>query len=221
MSHQATAWAFKQQGLKPATKIVLLYLADHHNPEHGCFPSQKRLAAECEMSERALRDHLGKLEKLNLITRTSRKSGTTFLSDVYELHFDRQVTEAGTPAAKSAGRQNLPQAENDNSPRQNLPPNPVRGISKNAREGNQNPTDVIPQNCLVCIPHGSSADERWRNSDWFKDQGHLLDFADALGDGYAAPGFLPPARDDAFGVGITRKWIERILKPRACQGDAA
>jgi hypothetical protein len=40
MSHYMTALAMKQRGLKPAAKIVLYWLADHHNGETGrCFPS--------------------------------------------------------------------------------------------------------------------------------------------------------------------------------------
>ncbi|SEG14890.1 hypothetical protein SAMN05421751_11282 [Jhaorihella thermophila] len=41
MSHYATTWAIRQRGLKPATKLVLWYLADRHNPDYGCFPSQE------------------------------------------------------------------------------------------------------------------------------------------------------------------------------------
>ena len=35
MSHYMTALAMKQKGLKPATKIVLYWIADHHNGETG------------------------------------------------------------------------------------------------------------------------------------------------------------------------------------------
>ena len=71
MSHYMTALAMKQQGLKPATKIVLYWLADHHNGETGkCFPSIKRLAELSEMSRRSVEGHLETLEKLGLITRT-------------------------------------------------------------------------------------------------------------------------------------------------------
>ena len=44
MSHKATVWAIQQRGLKPATKIVLWFLCDRHNPDFGCFPTQARLA---------------------------------------------------------------------------------------------------------------------------------------------------------------------------------
>ena len=55
MSHYMTALAMKQQGLRPATKLVLYWIADHHNSETGdCFPSINRLAVLCEMSRRSV-----------------------------------------------------------------------------------------------------------------------------------------------------------------------
>jgi hypothetical protein len=69
MSHKATVWAIHQRGLKPATKIVLWFLCDRHNPDFGCFPTQVRLADDAEMSISALNDHLTKLEELRLIHR--------------------------------------------------------------------------------------------------------------------------------------------------------
>ena len=69
MSHKATVWAIQQRGLKPATKIVLWFLCDRHNPDFGCFPTQARLAEDAEMSISALNDHLAKLQELRLIHR--------------------------------------------------------------------------------------------------------------------------------------------------------
>ena len=69
MSHSATNWAIQQRGLKPTTKIVLWHLCDRHNPDYGCFPTQARLAADCEISRSALNDHLRKLELAGLIRR--------------------------------------------------------------------------------------------------------------------------------------------------------
>ncbi|WP_019956340.1 helix-turn-helix domain-containing protein [Yoonia vestfoldensis] len=69
MSHKATVWAIQQRGLKPATKIVLWFLCDRHNPDFGCFPTQVRLADDAEMSVSALNEHLRKLEDLRLIHR--------------------------------------------------------------------------------------------------------------------------------------------------------
>ncbi|MBW0159498.1 helix-turn-helix domain-containing protein [Sedimentimonas flavescens] len=72
MSHAATNWAIQQRGLKPTTKIVLWHLCDRFNPDYGCFPSQDRLAQDCEISRATLNRHLDALEGLNLIRRIRR-----------------------------------------------------------------------------------------------------------------------------------------------------
>jgi DNA-binding transcriptional ArsR family regulator len=70
VSHFMTALAMKQKGLKPATKIVLYWIADHHNGETGkCFPSINRLASLCEMSRRAVENHISILEQAGLLRR--------------------------------------------------------------------------------------------------------------------------------------------------------
>lgn len=69
MSHAATNWAITQRGLKPATRVVLWHLCDRHNPDLGCFPSQDKLAYDCEMSRSALNEHLKILERIDLIRR--------------------------------------------------------------------------------------------------------------------------------------------------------
>jgi hypothetical protein len=84
MSHDATNWAIQQRGLKPATKIVLWFLCDRHNPDFGCFPTQARLADDAEMSISALNEHLAKLEKLRLIHRvhdpcTHKRQATRYI----------------------------------------------------------------------------------------------------------------------------------------------
>lgn len=74
MSHEATNWAIKQRGLKPAAKIVLWHLCDRYHPDHGCFPSQETLSADCEMSRASLNNQLAELEKAGLICREQRKT---------------------------------------------------------------------------------------------------------------------------------------------------
>jgi DNA-binding transcriptional MerR regulator len=72
MSHAATNWAIQQRGLKPTTKIVLWHLCDRFNPDYGCFPSQERLAQDCEISRSTLNTHLTLLERAGLIRRVQR-----------------------------------------------------------------------------------------------------------------------------------------------------
>jgi hypothetical protein len=77
MSHDATNWAIQRRGLKPTTKIVLWHLCDRYNPDFGCFPSQDRLAHDCEISRSTLNDHLGQLEAGGLLLRVPRLDPVT------------------------------------------------------------------------------------------------------------------------------------------------
>ncbi len=77
MSHFATTWAIRQKGLKPAAKLVLWYLADRHNPDYGCFPSQESLARDAEMSRASVNRHLAALEEIGLIRRVRRTDPAT------------------------------------------------------------------------------------------------------------------------------------------------
>lgn len=77
MSHYMTALAMKQQGIRPATKVVLYWIADHHNSETGdCFPSINRLAILCEMSRRSVETQITALEDLGLLKRKSQYRDT-------------------------------------------------------------------------------------------------------------------------------------------------
>jgi len=98
MSHRATIWAIQQRGLKPATKLVLWFLCDRHNPDFGCFPTQARLAEDAEMSISALNDHLALLERAGLIRRirshdprTHRRQATRYILG-FEDGFDQEPT---------------------------------------------------------------------------------------------------------------------------------
>ncbi len=95
MSHYMTALAMKQTGLKPATKIVLYWLADHHNETtKECFPRISRLAELCDMSRRSVEGHLSILESIGLIERINRfreQGGKT--SNGYILYLSENDTQ--------------------------------------------------------------------------------------------------------------------------------
>lgn len=99
MSHAATNWAIQQRGLKPATKILLWFLCDRHNPDFGCFPTQARLAEDAEMSISALNQHLATLEDLGLIHRIRGHDPRTHrrLPTRYILGFENGFPEKPTP----------------------------------------------------------------------------------------------------------------------------
>jgi len=103
MSHAATNWAIQQRGLKPATKIVLWFLCDRHNPDFGCFPTQAWLAEDAEMSISALNEHLATLEDLRLNHRIRVKDLRTHrrLPTRYILGFEQGFPQK--PAPESGG----------------------------------------------------------------------------------------------------------------------
>ena len=100
-----TALAMRQTGIKPAAKIVLYWLADHHNGETGqCNPSINRLAKCCEMSRRSVENHLQTLQDAGLIKVSNKfreQGGQT--SNIYTLcMIDTPTQNLRTPHAKSA-----------------------------------------------------------------------------------------------------------------------
>ncbi|PTV93656.1 helix-turn-helix protein [Rhodobacter aestuarii] len=117
MSHEATNWAIKQRGLKPTTKIVLWHLCDRFNPDYGCFPSQDRLAHDCEISRSTLNDHLGQLETLGLLRRVPRLDPVTKrqLPTRYILGFEPGFTPVDVVPCPEIGHGETPRAESPDS----------------------------------------------------------------------------------------------------------
>lgn len=147
MSHKATNWAWGIRGLTPAQKLVLMCLADCHNPAHGCFPTQQFIADDCEISRRSVNTHLDYLEAAGLILRLSSVDEKTFQQRPTRYHlafedgFEAARRMAGKPVDKGAGRvQDLhtePCAKTGPKPGksrvQNLHTNPVNIINRNTR----------------------------------------------------------------------------------------
>ena len=121
MSHSATNWAIQQRGLKPATKIVLWHLCDRHNPDHGCFPTQARLADDAEMSVSALNAHLAKLEELRLIRRVRTHDPRTHKRQAtrYILGFEDGFPQEPPPESGDS--------ETGTQPEHDAPPTPDSG----------------------------------------------------------------------------------------------
>lgn len=113
MSHYMTALAMKQPYLRPATKIVLYWLADHHNGETGeCFPSISRLSKCCEMEKSAVHRHLCTLETKGLISRQRRwREDGGFTSNFYVLHLEDPMSQ--NDIDPSSKMQHPPMAKRD------------------------------------------------------------------------------------------------------------
>ncbi|NKE77827.1 helix-turn-helix domain-containing protein [Ochrobactrum sp. MC-1LL] len=129
MSHEATNWAIKQRGLKPAAKIVLWHLCDRYHPDHGCFPSQETLAADCEMSRASLNNQLADLEQAGLIYREQRKTRSNRQQSTrYRFAFepDFPCLNSGHGEQKAVSKSDeKPCPKNEDFRVQNLDTNPV------------------------------------------------------------------------------------------------
>ena len=82
MSVHAVSWAFRQKVGDAGAKLVLIKLADQANDRGECFPSQRTLAEECEMSRRTVQRKLELLYELGLVSaeqRTRSTGGSTSL----------------------------------------------------------------------------------------------------------------------------------------------
>ena len=164
MSHEATNWAIKQRGLKPTTKIVLWHLCDRFNPDYGCFPSQDRLAHDCEISRSTLNDHLGQLETVGLLRRVPRLDPVTKrqLPTRYILGFEPGFTPAAVVPCPEIGHGETAGAESpDGTDASALEdstdalPCPDFGHGEGARPVSYFPAEPCPEN----------AESRVRNPD--------------------------------------------------------
>lgn len=160
MSHHATNWAITQRGLKPATKIVLWQLADRHNPDQGCFPSQERLAYDCEMSRSTLNVHLNTLEEMGLIARKQAIDKITKrqLPTRYFLAFE----EGFEPCPKSG---HGAVSEKPEKPSPDFAQSRVRIPDSNpVREPVREPTPLPPEGDGAAAP-GRGFDKLWEGWD--------------------------------------------------------
>jgi hypothetical protein len=164
MSHEATNWAIKQRGLKPTTKIVLWHLCDRFNPDYGCFPSQDRLAEDCEISRSTLNEHLGQLEAAGLLRRVPRLHPVTKrqMPTRYILGFEPGFTPHVPDPCPETGHGNPDDGETCAEPapfEDDAPvepePCPETGHGCDARPVSDFPADPCPEN----------AESRVRNPD--------------------------------------------------------
>ena len=126
MSIQAVAWAISQRVGSPTGKALLICLANYANERGECWPSQRTIAHEAELSRRTAITWLNRLEKGGFIIRKRRQSKDGFrTSDLVTLQLDKPLepSEPFDPddmpceiqSAESAPRQNL--SASDGQPR--------------------------------------------------------------------------------------------------------
>ncbi|WP_429166656.1 helix-turn-helix domain-containing protein [Aeromonas rivipollensis] len=111
MSAKYTFWAWEQETGSHTAKLVLLKLADNANDDGiSWYPISKMLTA-CELSDRAFRNQLRKLEELGLLAIEHRDNRPS----VYALPPDLESVRLNGTRADSASRA-VPPAPNAGTP---------------------------------------------------------------------------------------------------------
>jgi hypothetical protein len=164
MSHDATNWAIKQRDLKPTTKIVLWHLCDRFNPDYGCFPSQARLAHDCEISRSTLNDHIGQLETVGLLRCVPRIDPVTKrqLPTRYILGFESGFTPADVVPCPEIGHGFAPIGFEAETAAEIDPNHPV-SIEQRPESGHG--IDAKPVSGFCPEPCPENGQSRVRNSD--------------------------------------------------------
>lgn len=104
MSFQAQNWANQQKTGHISGRAILMTLANFADENGYCYPSQSRLAEDCECSERTIRQWLDKLEELGFISRIRRnREDGSRTSDLIRLNMGENL-----PANSAARDKSLP-----------------------------------------------------------------------------------------------------------------
>lgn len=205
MSHDATNWAIKQRGLKPATKIVLWHLCDRFHPDHGCFPSLDTLAEDCEMSRRSVQDHLAELESVGLIRieKMDRVRGQ-LPRNRYVLKFEERLGQELPLANSALGKSaHPPLANSRNHLGQNLPTNSVSRTSNGtSKEDAREVADLLE---IYASPSSVASFMAYRRKS--KGKALTLTAAKRLANNLRAIVEGGGDADDALGMAEERVWL--------------
>lgn len=120
MSVTAMAMAWMRKTGSPATKCVLMALADHANDDGVCWPGQEAISRKTEMSVRSVRNHLEKLvEAGHVRVEERRRADGSKTSNLYviDMMFGGALPagSAGSPSANGGATQRQPVAGHEPS----------------------------------------------------------------------------------------------------------
>jgi hypothetical protein len=139
LSHDATAWARKQQVGNTPAKFLLMVLADYAGSDHSCWPGQAALSTLTEMSERTIRRASELLVQQGLIRVFYRyRADSSRRSCRYQLLLDGP----GTELPETVDWRSMKQLEPDSVTVE--PPDTVTGGPGQAVQTYRSESPVIP-----------------------------------------------------------------------------
>ena len=115
MSVQAMTWAWAVECPNGTAKLVLLCLANYADEHGSCFPGQKKIAEQCGVCLRTVKDALARLEQAGLLSREHRqRADGTRTSDRYYLELSKvqdlhKGAEAKVQDLSNQGAESAPQ----------------------------------------------------------------------------------------------------------------
>ncbi len=131
MSLEATIWAWKQQGLRPAEKLVLLSFAERAGEDHTAFPSARRMKLDTGLDRKTILAAVNKLVELGLLADTGERKGKTQGVRVFRL-------------PQVVGRDEISDPENGTTtttsgPKNGTPSSPKNGTTKRSQKRDTEP----------------------------------------------------------------------------------
>lgn len=124
MSLKAMTWVWTLP-ISPAPKLVLMAIADDADDTGFCYPSQRRLAKKCRITERSVRRIVGKLIAARLVAVEPRYRVRARTTNGYRLAMDypRTSCPGGAASAVQGERTTLSGGPGQNGPgNHDLPP---------------------------------------------------------------------------------------------------
>ncbi len=110
MSNSLLSYAWQAECPSAISKLVLVNLCDHANDGGKCWPSVKRIAAQCYLSERSVYRAIRNLEKVGLVFVLRQKNAGRSQVNRYQIAHERGqpmlALVAGERVTESQGQKN-------------------------------------------------------------------------------------------------------------------
>lgn len=170
MSLDATRWAWRQQGLRPLQKLILLKLADHAGDDNTVWPSYSLIRADTGVDKKTVWTAIKAMRDIGLISDTGQRTGRTGQIPILELvgvtsrtadqcewnsdkeHQKRNASENGTiPLLPDNDSENGMVNDSENGIR-NLPKEPTKNRSSSSGLPDRPECEVGKQSKPNC-PH--------------------------------------------------------------------
>lgn len=144
MSIDASRWAWKQAGLRPSERLVLLSLADRAGENHDCFPSISRLEKDTGLNRKTIYQALKSLEEKGVISIKKRHGAANKYRLIGVIGRHEPVPKTGHPENGTSTKNGTPTStENGTGLVPKTGPEPISNLSDEPDKG-ETPAGLSP-----------------------------------------------------------------------------